>query len=92
LALITILSEFLRTKGVVVATQEVPMKGDDLLGYAEIHCETPLALFHRKHVRELFALAGEPVPSNVDEREYWSCGPDIVKPLVAKARDRMPEW
>ncbi|MDM7992965.1 MAG: hypothetical protein QUS11_06585 [Candidatus Fermentibacter sp.] len=66
------------------------MTDEELLGYAFIHCETELALFHRQHIIRLFALAGEECP-DLGFRSFWSVGPEIVKPLVEKAVKRLQE-
>lgn len=63
------------------------MNDNELIGYCNIHCETDLALFHKNHVRRMFELAGEPVPVNIDEQDFWSVGPDLMRPLVKKARE-----
>jgi hypothetical protein len=67
-----------------------PMTDDDLLGYALIHCETERALFSIDHVRRLYELAGEPDPGlPTTGVGFVSCGPDVVRPLVTAARERM---
>lgn len=57
----------------------------ELLSYALIHCETDCALFHRDHITRLYALAGEECP-DLGMRSFWSVGPNIIRPLVKKAR------
>jgi hypothetical protein len=58
----------------------------------EIHCETELALFHRAHITQLFAMAGKkeelenlpyPLPA------FISLRPDVALPLVALARENL---
>lgn len=60
----------------------------ELLGYADIHCETERALFHVDHIRRLFALAGEPEPP-LPSTGFVSCKQDVVRPLTKAARERM---
>jgi hypothetical protein len=60
---------------------------DELLGYCELHCRTPVALFHREQVARVCALAG------VRLDPYWpvwaSVGDATMLPLIEKARARV---
>ena len=61
------------------------MTDDDLIGYVELHCRTERALFHSKHIKRLFALAGEDVP-NING--WYEMHADVADPLIAAARER----
>ena len=51
------------------------------------HVKTNTKL-HRDHFRRMFELAGEPVPDDLDLRRYWHVFPDVMGPLLKKARLR----
>lgn len=51
------------------------------------HAETNTR-FHRDHFRRMFELAGEPVPADLDLRRFWHVFPDVMGPLLKKARKR----
>jgi hypothetical protein len=57
---------------------------DEFLGYFELHCRTPLALFHRGHVERLLRMAGHAVPGRLGE--WTSVHNDVADPLIAQAR------
>jgi hypothetical protein len=65
------------------------MTFDDLLGYAEIHCRTELALFSNEHLDQLYLLAGRIPNVDLHERAFWNVGPDVIDPLVKAARKRL---
>jgi hypothetical protein len=39
----------------------------ELIGYCEIHCETPRALFNGAQIKRMHELAGEPTPKMADD-------------------------
>lgn len=71
------------------------MTDEELVGYADLHCQTPRALFHAKHLRRLYQLAGLAVPSglrNVDR--FFSAPEEDLRPvldLIARNRHRAPK-
>jgi hypothetical protein len=68
------------------------MTDDELIGYADIHCETPRAIFHVNHINRLIRLAGN--PNGLQEFEHNPDSPffhaheNFIKPLVKLARER----
>lgn len=64
---------------------------EDFLGYCDIHCETPRALFSREHIERLAKLAGgewvwrnpHAVPT------FYALHAAEAKPLIKKARERL---
>lgn len=64
------------------------MTDDELIGYADIHCETPRALFSNTHLRRLLELGGWPVPDAVSRwPDGWhSAHADVMKSLLAEIR------
>lgn len=65
------------------------MSDDDLLGYLTIHCRTELGMTSKVMLRRLFDLAGEDAPPDLDRRAFWNTSPEVIDPLVEKARERM---
>ena len=41
-------------------TAHKEMTDKQLIGYCSLHCETPRALFHGKHINRMLKLAGYP--------------------------------
>lgn len=62
------------------------MTDAEFLGYCEIHCETPVGQFHRKHIARLLELAGDAVPTL--DREWYRPSEWAVKDAVKRARSR----
>lgn len=52
-----------------------------LIGYCEIHCETPRALFYGKQVNDMLKLAGHPDGwvLEVDENEWFSIHDEMAE-------------
>jgi hypothetical protein len=65
-----------------------PMTDEELLAYADIHCETERALFSVDHIRRLFALAGKPEPE-IPTTGFLACKQDVIHPLTKAARERL---
>lgn len=63
------------------------MSDEELLGYAELHCKTERALFHRDHVVRIYGMAGLEVKSSALP-EFVAVHEDAMEPLVAAARRR----
>lgn len=65
------------------------MDDEQLIGYCAIHAETPRALFHARHIKRMFELAGRPVPQEVLAQPdgFWSMHDDM-KQLVREANKR----
>jgi len=62
------------------------MTDDQLIGYADIHCETPRALFSAEHIRRMYELAfGEPYSGPLPDGFYRV---KEMKDWVARARRR----
>lgn len=60
------------------------MNDRELLGYAEIHCQSDRALFSAEHLNRIYRLAGyEP---NTALSGFYSMHEPEMKPLVAAAR------
>ncbi len=71
------------------------MNDEQLIGYCEEHCRTPLALFHRNHIRRMFVLAdNKDLLKRFDALhapEWFSVHADAMEPLVQAARRRRAE-
>jgi len=63
----------------------------ELIGYCDIHCETPRAMFNDAQINRMIELAGFPesFPRTVS-RGWYSLHEDM-KDLVKLARDRLPK-
>lgn len=61
---------------------------EQLLGYADIHCRTEVAMFGADDLRRIWAMAGERYPFD-PQRNVAQVGPELMLPLIAKARERM---
>jgi hypothetical protein len=61
------------------------MTNDELIEYCAIHCQTPRALFHRKHIKRMIALAG--CSPGMFLPEFMSMHEDMER-LVELARKR----
>lgn len=62
----------------------------ELVGYAEIHCETDRALFSVAQLRRLFALADVEFPEpSLPDSAFRSAGPGLVHRLTKLARRRL---
>ncbi len=62
----------------------------DLIGYCEIHCETPRALFSGKHINRMLALAGHPEKfvQSVPDAD-WISVQEPMQELCTLARARL---
>jgi hypothetical protein len=63
------------------------MSDIELIGYAEIHCTTPRALFSAEHANRLIALAGN--PPDYPEVTTWVSGQEDMAHLCKLARERL---
>lgn len=77
-------------------TQEPPMPNgfdtdEELIGYCEIHCETPVALFSAAQVNRMLFLSGN--PDNIPDvpKDAWRQVHDYMEKLCKLARERMRE-
>ena len=63
---------------------------DGLIGYCEIHCETPRALFKGTHINRMLALAGRPknFVQSVPDDGWYSMHEDMAL-LCRLARERI---
>ena len=66
------------------------MTDEQLIGYAQLHCQTDLKLFSVGHIKRLFELAGEPVPEVCTRypKAFRSMDEETVEALVKKIRAR----
>jgi hypothetical protein len=76
------------------AASDIAMTGEEFLGYVEIHCRTELALFHKAHIYQLFAMAGK--RKELDQLSYplpnfISMRLEVALPLVGLAREALKE-
>lgn len=68
------------------------MTDDDLIGYADIHCRTELALFAIGDVVRLMELSGHELSDELAWRakhfpnSFLSVGPEEMLPLLAEIR------
>ena len=67
------------------------MSDKELIGYCDIHCETPRALFHRDQVNRMLALAGHPknFAYEVSKYQEWLSVHEEMKELCELARKRI---
>jgi len=63
------------------------MEDDELLSYAEIHSNTPRALFSREHVVRIFQMAGLDPPTGLPDFVRFS-KPEVVPVLTKAAKER----
>ncbi len=65
------------------------MTDDELIGYCEIHCETPRALFSSEQINRMLALAGHPAgfPKRIEDGHWVSVKGDMAE-LCQYARER----
>ena len=67
---------------------------EQFIGYCEIHCETPRALFSGKQFKRILCLAGE-LPAidgglqDYYEDDAWFSIKDEMKDLCRKARENL---
>ena len=63
---------------------------DGLIGYCELHCETPRALFKGEHINRMLALAGHPknFVRSVPSDGWYSMHEDMAL-LCRLARERI---
>jgi len=63
---------------------------EELIGYCELHCETPRALFHSKHINEMIRLAGYPknFVREIQVDNFFSMHEDMAE-LCKLARARL---
>jgi hypothetical protein len=66
------------------------MTDDELVGYCDIHCETPRAMFSREHANRMIALAGYPknFVREVPEYQKFLSAKSEMKELCRLARVR----
>jgi hypothetical protein len=62
------------------------MTDEEFLGYCDLHCETPVGMFHRKHIARLAELAGDVATPLA--QEWYRPSERAVKEAVARARGR----
>ncbi len=71
------------------------MTAERLIGYCDLHCETPRALFGRDMVAQMVLLAGEPEdwdsPEDIASGQKWMSLKEEMKELVNLATKRMSE-
>lgn len=62
----------------------------ELPGYALLHCETPVAAFHKSHIARLCRMAGMDDDADAVERgnDWLHLGPEVIRPIVAKIPER----
>ena len=60
------------------------------IGYCDIHCETPRALFSYEHCVRLYRLAGHEV-ADPETPGFHAMHAEEAKPLIKKARERLKE-
>jgi hypothetical protein len=60
----------------------------EFLGYCDIHCETPRALFSYEHCVRLYRLAGHDV-ADPTTQGFHAMYADEAKPLIKTARERL---
>lgn len=70
------------------------MDAKELIGYCDIHCETPRALFSKEQVAQMILLAGEPDDWDAPEDfangiKAWYCFKEEMKELVKLATARL---
>jgi len=62
------------------------MTDDDLIGYCDLHCKTPRALFNGNQINRMISLAGSclaPIPE-----DSWISLHETMEGLVRAARKR----
>lgn len=64
------------------------MSDKEFIGYCQLHSKTPRALFHIKHIRRLYELAGEEFTSNATDG-FFTMRADEAHPLCEKANNRV---
>ena len=65
-----------------------PLTDEQFLGYCDIHCETPRALFSYEDCVRLYRLAGHDV-ADPTTQGFHAMHEEEAKPLIAKARERL---
>ena len=57
---------------------------EQLIGYCQLHCETPRALFHTSHINRILKLANYPegYPQEPLEDNFVNCDSDCMLPLL----------
>jgi hypothetical protein len=70
-----------------MTTEKNQMSDLDLIGYAELHCLTELALFSAEQVNRMIALAGN--PAGYRPATSWVSGHDEMAELCKLARARL---
>lgn len=65
----------------------------EFLGYCEIHCTTPRALFSRAQIDRLLNLAGDrrPIAWDGTYPQWIPLREDVVHPMVESARELLFE-
>jgi N-acetyl-anhydromuramyl-L-alanine amidase AmpD len=64
------------------------MTDEEFIGYCDIHCGTPRALFSGAQINRLARLAMRLEPRH-PENEWLAAHEDTVKPLVKLAREHL---
>ena len=59
-----------------------------LIGYCEIHCKTPRALFHSNQINDMIKLAGNPEGWKPVTEERWLSLHEEMAELCRLARNR----
>jgi hypothetical protein len=57
----------------------------ELLNFLAVQCRQD-ATVHQDHLRRLFRMAGEAY-AFLDESEWWSTAPEVIEPLIERARE-----
>lgn len=67
---------------------------EELPEYAIIHCQTPVAAFHKIHVERLLRMAGDMEEAdavNKSIQEWFYLGEGVIYPIVKKIRQRQAQ-
>jgi hypothetical protein len=71
--------------------RKTDMTDVELIGYCDIHCETPRAMFNDVHINRMIELAGFPADFPRTVSRGWYSLHEDMKDLVKLARDRLPK-
>lgn len=63
---------------------------EELPGYCLLHCRTPIAAFHKRHIARLCRMAGDNEDADAVERgnDWLYLGPSVIDPIVEKISER----
>ena len=68
------------------------MTDKELIGYCSLHCETPRALFHGKHINRMLKLAGFPADFvRAVSPDEWVSVHEPMQELCTLARAKIKE-